>query len=72
MLMKAARATERDAVVWLVGLNPGARVVRNAGLDQRLGRERMLFTPRGDRTLPGAAGNGWRHVLIGDAGSAPL
>lgn len=41
------RATERGAVVWLVGLNPGAlEVVRNAGLDERLGRERMLFNAR--------------------------
>jgi len=41
------RTTERGAVVWLVGLNPGAlEVVRNAGLDERLGRERMLFNTR--------------------------
>ena len=41
------RATERGAVVWLVGLNPGVlEVVRNAGLDERLGRERMLFNAR--------------------------
>jgi high affinity sulfate transporter 1 len=41
------RATEHGAVVWLVGLNPGAlEVVRNAGLDERLGRERMLFNTR--------------------------
>ena len=33
--------------VWLVGLNPGVlEVVRNAGLDERLGRERMLFNAR--------------------------
>ena len=38
------RATERGVVVWLVGLNPGVlEVVRKAGLDQRFGRERMLF-----------------------------
>jgi len=42
-----ARATERGAVVWLVGLNPGVlEVVRNAGLADRLGRERMLFNAR--------------------------
>ena len=36
--------TERGVVVWLVGLNPGVlEVVRKAGLDQRLGRDRMLF-----------------------------
>jgi high affinity sulfate transporter 1 len=41
------RATERGAVVWLVGLNPSAlEVARNAGLDERLGRERMLFNAR--------------------------
>jgi high affinity sulfate transporter 1 len=41
------RATEHGAVVWLVGLNPGVlEVVRHAGLDQRLGRERMLFSAR--------------------------
>jgi len=40
-------ATERGAVVWLVGLNPDAlEVVRNSGLDERLGRERMLFNAR--------------------------
>jgi sulfate permease, SulP family len=41
------RATERGAVVWLVGLNPAAlEVVRKAGLDEQLGRERMLFNTR--------------------------
>jgi anti-anti-sigma regulatory factor len=41
------RATERGAVRWLVGLNPGVlEVVRNAGLDERLGRARMLFNAR--------------------------
>ena len=41
------RAVERGAIVWLVGLNPGVlQVVRNAGLDERLGRERMLFNTR--------------------------
>ncbi|HEX4524745.1 MAG TPA: SulP family inorganic anion transporter [Casimicrobiaceae bacterium] len=39
-----ARATERGAVVWLVGLNPGVlSVVQNSGFADRLGRERMLF-----------------------------
>ena len=38
------RVTERGVVVWLAGLNPGVlEVVRKARLDQRLGRERMLF-----------------------------
>jgi len=41
------RATERGAAVWLVGLNPGVlEVVRHAGFDARLGRERMLFNAR--------------------------
>ncbi len=41
------RATERGAVVWLAGLNPGVlETVRHAGLDKRLGRERMLFNAR--------------------------
>jgi MFS superfamily sulfate permease-like transporter len=41
------RATESGAVVWLVALNPDVlEVVHHAGLDQRLGRERMLFNAR--------------------------
>jgi high affinity sulfate transporter 1 len=41
------RWTESGHVVWLAGLNPGVlEVVRHAGLDQRLGRERMLFNAR--------------------------
>ncbi len=41
------RAIERGAIVWLAGLNPGAlKVVRNARLDERLGRTRMLFNAR--------------------------
>jgi MFS superfamily sulfate permease-like transporter len=41
------RATERGAVVWLAGLNPGVlEMVRHVGLDKRLGRERMLFNAR--------------------------
>jgi len=41
------RAEERGATVWLVGLNPGVLdVVRRTGLDERLGRERMLFNTR--------------------------
>ncbi len=44
-LMEAEqRATGRGAVVWLAGLNPGVReLVRHAGLDQRLGPDRLLF-----------------------------
>ncbi len=38
------RMAQRGVVVWLVGLNPGVlEVVRKAGLDERLGRERMIF-----------------------------
>jgi sulfate permease, SulP family len=41
------RASERGIAFWLAGLNPGVlEVVRHAGLDQRLGRERMLFNAR--------------------------
>jgi sulfate permease, SulP family len=41
------RASEQGATTWLVGLNPGVlEVVRNAGLDQRLGRDRMMFNAR--------------------------
>lgn len=62
MLMEGEkRATERGAVVWLVGLNPGVlEVVRQAGLAERLGRERMLFNAREAiaryQTLQAAAG----------------
>ncbi len=41
------RWTESGAAFWLVGLNPGVlEMARHAGLDQRLGRERMLFNAR--------------------------
>jgi high affinity sulfate transporter 1 len=47
MMESEKRATERGAVVWLAGLNPGVlEVVRKAGLEQRLGRERLLFNAR--------------------------
>ena len=47
MMEGEKRATERGTVVWLVGLNPGVlEVVRRAGLDQRLGHDRMLFNAR--------------------------
>ena len=37
----------RGIVVWLAGLNPGVlEVVRRAGLDEKLGRDRMLFNAR--------------------------
>jgi anti-anti-sigma regulatory factor len=41
------RATQSGVVLWLVGLNPRVlEVVRNAGLAERLGRDRMLFNAR--------------------------
>jgi sulfate permease, SulP family len=41
------RATESGAVVWVVGLNPAVlEMVRNSDLDERLGRDRMLFNAR--------------------------
>jgi SulP family sulfate permease len=48
MLMEGEkRASEAGVVFWLAGLNPGVlETARHAGLDQRLGRERMLFNAR--------------------------
>ncbi len=48
MLMEGEkRTTEHGATVWLAGLNPGVlEVVRNSGLDQQLGPERLLFNAR--------------------------
>jgi SulP family sulfate permease len=41
------RVTDRGVTVWLAGLNPGVlEVARHAGLDQRLGSERLLFNAR--------------------------
>ncbi len=41
------RMAARDVTVWVAGLNPGAmEAVRNAGLDNQLGPERMLFNAR--------------------------
>jgi len=41
------RSTDLGTITWLAGLNPGVlEAVRHAGLDQRLGRERMLFNAR--------------------------
>jgi SulP family sulfate permease len=41
------RATERGAVTWLVGLNPGVlEAVRHSGLAERMGPERLLFNAR--------------------------
>jgi high affinity sulfate transporter 1 len=58
------RISERGTTVWLVGLNPGVlEMVRNAGLYERLGRERMLFNARAAiaryqamQAAPGGAG----------------
>jgi anti-anti-sigma factor len=41
------RTTERGAIVWLVGLNPGVLdMIRHTGMNEQLGRERMLFNAR--------------------------
>lgn len=41
------RLAERGLALWLAGLNPGVlEVVRHAGFDQVLGRERLLFNAR--------------------------
>jgi sulfate permease, SulP family len=41
------RTMERGTIVWLAAMNPAVlEVVRRAGLDRRLGRERMLFNAR--------------------------
>jgi len=48
MLMEGEkRRSEEGTTFWLAGLNPGAlEVVKRAGLEERLGRERMLFNAR--------------------------
>jgi len=48
MLMEGhKRAAERGTIAWLVGLNPGVlQVVRNSGLAEQLGPERLLFNAR--------------------------
>jgi high affinity sulfate transporter 1 len=41
------RLTEQGVTAWLVGLNPSVlEVVRHAGLDRRLGQDRLLFNTR--------------------------
>ncbi|HEX2831311.1 MAG TPA: SulP family inorganic anion transporter [Burkholderiales bacterium] len=41
------RASERGAAVWLAALNPGVlEVVRRAGFDRQLGRDRLFFNAR--------------------------
>jgi FixJ family two-component response regulator len=47
LIEREQRATERGVVVWLVGLNPTVLdTVRHSELEERLGRERMLFNAR--------------------------
>jgi MFS superfamily sulfate permease-like transporter len=48
LIEQEERVTAKGAgVVWLVGLNPAVlEMVRNSDLDERLGRERMLFNAR--------------------------
>jgi high affinity sulfate transporter 1 len=66
MLMEGERqATEAGTVFWLAGLNPGVlETVRHAGLDQRLGRERMLFNAR-------AAMERYQAMQAGGAATTP-
>jgi high affinity sulfate transporter 1 len=41
------RTTDRGVTVWLCAMNPGVlEMVRHSGLDQKLGRDRMLFNAR--------------------------
>ena len=47
LIEREKRVTESGVVVWLAGMNPSVlEVVRKAGLDERLGRERLLFNAR--------------------------
>ena len=48
MLMEGVqRASDRGVTVWLAALNPAVlQVVRNAGFDQQLGADRLLFNAR--------------------------
>ena len=47
LIEREKRGTEGGATLWLVGLNPRVlEVVRNSGLAERLGRERLLFNAR--------------------------
>ena len=47
LIEREKRTTESGVVCWLVGLNPEVlAMVRNTDLDERLGRERMLFNAR--------------------------
>jgi sulfate permease, SulP family len=47
LMEREKRATDSGIVVWFAGLNPDSlEVVRRAGFDARLGRERLLFNAR--------------------------
>ena len=47
LIQREKITTESGVVCWLVGLNPEVlAMVRNTDLDERLGRERMLFNAR--------------------------
>jgi len=47
LIQREKSTTESGVVCWLVGLNPEVlATVRNTDLDERLGRERMLFNAR--------------------------
>ena len=47
LIDREKRTTESGVVCWLAGLNPQVlAMVRNTDLDERLGRERMLFNAR--------------------------
>ena len=61
------RTTERGMTLWLAALNPGVlKVVRQSGLAERLGRERLLFNAREAierfQTLQAEAGDSNRTV----------
>lgn len=69
------RLTEGGTVVWLAGLNPGVLdMVRHAGLDQRLGRERMLFNARAaiERYLAMQAGPGTPPTMSAAGSPGPV
>ena len=65
-----SRATDRGAVVWFAGLNPAVlEAVRNAGLADRLGRDRLLFNARAAIERYNAVqtpANAPRHQMDGD------
>jgi anti-anti-sigma factor len=47
LVEREQQVSEQGVTVWLVGLNPGVlEMVRKAGLDERLGRERLPFNAR--------------------------